>query len=88
MKEIRSYYSAKSNMKKLSGKILKRQGPSTNSQATAADARFAIIQLASATQQPTSNTQQINNASSSNSQSIILMNLILFVFVLFFQNLN
>ncbi len=84
VKEIRSYYSAKSNMKKLSGKILKRQGPSTNSQATSADARFAIIQLASATQQPTSNTQQINNASSNN-QSIILMNLILFGFVLFFK---
>jgi uncharacterized protein (DUF1330 family) len=84
VKEIRSYYSAKSNMNKLSGKILKRQGPSTNSQATAADARFAILQFTSATQQPTSNTQQINNAST-NSQSIILMNLILFVFVLFFK---
>jgi len=76
IKQITSYYTAKSNFKKLSSNIFKRQSNSQHS--TTATARFAVVQLAS-TDQP---TQEINTATA-NTQSIILISTILIIFALF-----
>ena len=82
VKEIRSYYSPKSNTKKLSSNLIKRQSSSTNSQAMLADATFTIVQFGSANQ--ANNIQDQINSGSIKNQSTILNNFILFIFVIFF----
>jgi len=71
IKEITTYYSSKSNLKKLSGNIFKRQ--SNSQHATSADARFAVVQVASQNQP----TQEISGAN--NSQSITILMSAIFV---------
>ena len=80
VKEIRSYYSTKSNTKKLSSSITKRQSSSTNSQSMLAHATFTLVQFGS-TNQPNINIQDQINSGSIKNQSTILSNFILFIFI-------